>query len=251
MYGKRDGFARHAARYHSRAMTASPPIFTSFDDAWRWFAAGGELETIAERRERFTTGRAQFLAFQVALGDLPIAGEIETVQDELAGIDGLALMPRDALHISIRGVGFQVIARTRPDDVMREDVPRIAERAARALAGVSAIEAQIGPVNVFPDAVILEAHDGGRLRDLRASLDVIAPDDAFGFDHAQYLPHVTIAAFLDASVADVLRARIVALRDRPPRRATLTRVELARCWFVDDDIAATPERDIVRSYRLR
>ncbi len=202
-----------------------PPIFTSFDDAWRWFMDGGEPEPIAERRERFTAGRAQFLSFQVPVSDMPVADEVEAVQDELADIDGLDLMPRDLLHASIRGVGFQVIARTRPDDILREDVGRISSRAARAIHDTTPIEATIGPVNVFPDAVVLEVHDGGRLAELRARLDVLERDDAFGFEPAQYLPHVTIATFRDADAAAPLRERLPQLRQRAPAPTTIKRVE--------------------------
>jgi hypothetical protein len=38
------------------------PLFTSFDETWRWFAAGGELTAMAEWRRRLTAGRAQLLS---------------------------------------------------------------------------------------------------------------------------------------------------------------------------------------------
>jgi len=226
-------------------------LFTSFDDAWRWFMDGGQLEEIAARRARFTGGRAQFLAFQAPLADTPLAGEVEALQDELADVEGLAPMPRDALHVSVRGVGFQVIAKTRPDEVAREEVPRIAERAASVIVATPPVEATLGPVNVFPDALVLEVHDGGRLGDLRARLDALERDDAFGLAPAQYLPHVTIAVFLDAACAGELRRRLPPLRDRVRAPAPVRRLELARWWFTGDDPADQPERETLRSYLLR
>lgn len=228
-----------------------PPLFTSFDDAWAWFLDGGQLEEVAERRARFTHGRAQFLAFQAPLADLPVAGEIEALQDELADIGGLALVPRDALHISLRGVGFQVIAKTRPDEVAREEAPRIAERAAPAIVATPPVEATFGPVNVFPDALLLEVHDGGRLGDLRARLDALERGDAFGLEPAQYLPHVTVAVFVDAACAGELRRRLPPLRERVLAPPPVRRVELARWWFTGDDPADHPERETLRSYLLR
>lgn len=228
-----------------------PPLFTSFDDAWRWFAGGGELEPIAERRERFTHGRAQFLSFQAPLAGLPVAGEIEALQDQLTDVEGLELMPRDALHISVRGVGFQVIAKTRPDDVTREEVPRIAQRAAPAISSTAPVEVTLGPVNVFPDALVLEVHDGGRLGELRARLDALEQGDAFGLAPAQYLPHVTVAWFRDGSCAGALRRLLPPLRDRVLAPAQIRRVELARWWFTGDDPAEAPERETLRSYLLR
>ena len=160
-------------------------------------------------------------------------------------------MPPDLLHISIRGVGFQVIERKRDDDVLRQEVSRIAERAASVMRGVKPIEITAGPVNVFPDAIVLEVHDGGVLNDLRTRLAALVPADAFGYDATQYLPHITIAWFLSADAAPALRERLPALRDREPIACTLRRTELARWWFTGVDYTEDPERDVVRSYPLR
>ncbi|HYM15797.1 MAG TPA: 2'-5' RNA ligase family protein [Dehalococcoidia bacterium] len=227
-----------------------PPRFISFDDAWRWFSDGGDPVPVAEQRERFTAGRAQFIAFQTPLGGLPVADAIEALQDELADIGGIELMPRDALHISVRGVGFQVIAKTRPDDVARAEVPRIGERAAAVFAATPPIDAVLGPLNVLTEAVIVEVHDGGRLGELRARLDAAAPGDALAPDASGYLPHATVAWFRDASGAAELRRRLAALRERVLPPVQLRRVELARWWFTGDDPAATPDRETLRSYLL-
>lgn len=227
------------------------PVFTSFDDAWRWFEAGGALEAIADRRARFTQGRAQFLAFQAALAELPIADAIVEVQDEIADIDGISLFEREALHISLLGIGFQVIEKVRPDDVLREEVARIAAGAASVIRGVRPIEAHIGPVNIFPDAIVLEVRDNGALADLRSRLGALTSGDAFGFAAAEYLPHITIATFSSPDVAPALRERLPHLRERVAGSVTLRRIELARWWFTGVDDAEEPERDVVREYALR
>ncbi len=226
------------------------PIFTSFDDAWSWFDGCGELEPLAAQRERFVAGRGQFLAFQVPIHDMPVASDVTSLQDEVADIDGVDLYSSALLHISIRGAGFQVIAKSRPDEILREDVGRISERAASVITRSTAIEATIGPVNVFPDAVILEVHDGGALGRLRSALAVIG-DDTFRFDDTQYLPHITIATFAAGPDVATLRDRLRALRDRPPIATKITHIELARWWFTGVDVTDEPERDLVRSYRLK
>lgn len=227
-----------------------PPVFTSFADAWRWFSDGGELEPLAERRERFTAGRAQFLSFEVAVSETTIGDAAVALQDELADIDALDLVPRELLHISVRGVGFQVIARARRDDVLREEVPAIASRAAAIISRHAPTAMSAGPINVFPDAVILEVHEGGGLGELRARLSADEREDAFGHAAEQYLPHVTIAAFRDTSAARALRERLPALREVAPVEATIRRIELARWWFTGVDMSEDPERDVVRSYLL-
>jgi 2'-5' RNA ligase len=230
-----------------------PPVFTSFDDAWLWFQDGGVLTPMGRWRDRFTGGRAQLLSFQVPLADLPVADGIEAIQDELVASEAgehLRLFDREMLHVSLRAAGFQVIAKSQPDDVSREDVARMAHDATAALRGRGPVEAALGPLNVFPDALILEVHDSGGLAALR---DALAPvvADAFGLSDAQYLPHVTIAMLASADAPGPLRRVLPSLRERPTIAATLREVELARWWFTgveDDDL---PERDAVRTYRLR
>jgi hypothetical protein len=146
------GGERHTAQTLA-PMTA--PLFTSFDDAWDWFTAGGELEPIAKRRERFTHGRAQFLSFQAPVNDASALALVADVIDRLRDVGGVIPMLDEQLHISIRGAGFQVLRSRGEDELTREDVGRAGEAASRALRGARTIEAAIGPVNVFPDALIL------------------------------------------------------------------------------------------------
>jgi 2'-5' RNA ligase len=227
-----------------------PPLFASFDEAWRWFADGGELTPMTEWRQRLTAGRAQLLSFQVPLAESPVGDAVDELRDDLAAIDGLALFEREMLHISLRGVGFQVIAKKRSDDVTREDVGRIAKRAASLLRGAKPVAIEAGPLNVFQDALVLEVRDGGALGDLRRRLTETV-GDAFGIGDAQYLPHITIAMFDDpAAAAPILRARLPSLRQRSHTAATIKRVELARWWFTGED-SGFPERDPVRTYPLR
>jgi 2'-5' RNA ligase len=226
------------------------PIFGTFDEAWRWFMDGGELVTIEHQREEFVRGRAQFLAFQVPVGETPIAASIEALQSELADIDGLALMPPELLHISIRGVGFQVITKSRTGDVLRQEVGGIGERARAALRAAPRIDAEVGPINVFPDALILELHPIEPLRAILRALESTGHEDAFPHTVERFLPHVTIATFLDPSAAIELRTRLPGMRERQPLRLAIRRIELARWWFTGHDLAAPPELETVRSYRL-
>lgn len=228
-----------------------PPVFSSFDEAWRWFLDGGEPIPLAEQRERFTRGRAQFLSFEAPLAGSPVADEAAALQDELAGMPELAPWPLDLLHISLRGVGWQVIEKLRPDEVLRQEVGSIAERAARSLRGLGPIDIAVGPLNVFPDALVLEVHEASGLAEARRRLEEAAGADAFGHSVATYLPHVTIGTFRERAATPALRQMLTLLRDRPPVRVELRRLELARYWFTGLDPADDPERDAVRSYVLR
>lgn len=227
-----------------------PPIFATFDEAWRWFTGGGDLVAVEEQRGGFLRGRAQFLSFQVPIGEMAVASQIAALQDELADIEGLSLIPGELLHISVRGVGFQVIASPQQGDVLRQDVGGISERAAKALHNMKPIDATIGPVNVFSDALILQVEPIEPLRDVLRALEVTRHPDAFPYQAQNYLPHVTIASFLDTAVANTLRERLPELRSEAPFSATINHIHLARWWFTGHDLAAWPELDTVRSYRL-
>lgn len=154
--------------------------------------------------------------------------------------------PED-LHITLRPVGFQVIAKRRPDDVSREEAAAIAGQAARVLRGVKRIDAALGPVNVFPDALVLEVADAGALAALHDALPGVASGEPVPF-----LPHVTIATFASPGAAAPLRERLPALRDAAAVPMQVRRVELVRRWFVDADEEefADAGLETVRSYRL-
>jgi 2'-5' RNA ligase len=227
------------------------PVFTSFEESWSWFTAGGELVSEADKRAAWTRGRAQFLGFSAPVADAAVIESVREAQDGLADIDGLLFAPEEQLHISIRGVGFQVIEKRRDDDVLRQDVPRIAARATPIVAATRQIAVTVGPVNVFPDAVVLEVRDDGSLADLRSRLGALSGPDAFGFGDEVYLPHVTIATFASASVAGELRERLPPLRGRAAVASGVRRIELVRAWFTGIDDGEETEVDVVHSYLLK
>ena len=230
-----------------------PPRFTSFEDAWRWFEAGGALVPVVEQRDAMLAGRAQFLVFHARITDHRIIDAAETALDALADVPGLVPMDPEHLHVSIRAVGFQVIEKRRDDEVLRQDVGAIGQRAEKVARRARPARVEAGPPNVFPEALILEVHDeAGALASLRRDLAAAAGADAFGLDHAQYLPHVTIAWFAAAEAGDALRERLPSLRaEFAPVETLVRRFELARWWFTGLDDASEPELDVVRQYALR
>ena len=229
-----------------------PPRFTSFEEAWRWFEDGGALVPVAEQRNRLLQGRAQLLVFHAPVSDRRVLDVAQDALDALADVDGLVPMEMEHLHISIRAAGFQVIEKRHDDEVRREDIGAIAERASRIIARAKPSRATVGPVNVFPDALILEVHDDGALASVRSALAEAVGTDAFGLDDGQYLPHITLAWFEHADPGDALRERLASLRAEMDGIETLVRrIDLARWWFTGIDEAAAPELDVVRSYVMR
>lgn len=229
------------------------PLFTTFDEAWSHFEQGGALVPIEAQREHFLRGRAQFLSLQVPVAGMEVAADIADIQDRLVDIDSMSPIPAELLHISVRGVGFQVIAKSLPNDVLRQEVGSISERAAKAMHGRKPLEVTVGPVNVFPDALILEVNPVEPMREiLRRTNQALEGADAFPYSADNYLPHVTIGTFLDApAAASALRDRLPALRHRAPASTTIRGIDFVRWWFTGHDLTAWPELETIRSYRLR
>jgi len=230
-----------------------PPRFTSFDDAWRWFEGGGALVPLAEQRRSFVAGRAQLLAFHARITDPRVLGAAAGALDALDGVSGILPFDIDHLHVSLRAAGFQVIAPRRDDEITRQDAARIADRASMIARRTPPAAVEIGPPNIFPDALVLEVRDPPQaLAALRRELAAAASRDAFGVGDGHYLPHVSIAFFESPDAAAPLRERLPAVRAAfAPVALTLRRIELVRWWFTGDDDAAEPELDVVREYALR
>ena len=128
-------------------------------------------------------GRAQFLVFHAHITDDTVIAAAQDALDALADVPGLIPMEPDDMHISIRAVGFQVIEKRREDEVLRQDVGPVAERAAKIAKRAAPADVTIGPPNVFPDALILEVHDDtAALASLRRELAAATAIDAFGLD---------------------------------------------------------------------
>ena len=150
---------------------ANIEIASSFERAWQSFQQLDSLRLVGDTLEwEWTRGRAQYLTFLVRIEDPAAQEHLARLIDQLAGIPGVEPYPDWYWHITVKGAGFQVIKRTHDDDVLRQNVPRIAAKARDILAREGAFEAQLGLPNAFAEVVFVELKDGGRLTELDARL---------------------------------------------------------------------------------
>ena len=196
----------------------------------------------------FTRGRAQYLAFLVRIEGAAAQQYIAAMQKRLDGIPGVEPYPEDYWHVSVKGGGFQVIKRSLPDDVLREDVPRIAGDARRLLFGQRAFEAKLGAMAGFPEVVFIEVHDGGRIRELNTLLTKGLPNvPRYPIDAGVFLPHVSIARFTSNDGLPQLREAIASHRDDAEGPTVLVRrIEFVKVWLSEQ----TPEFQTLASYNL-
>jgi 2'-5' RNA ligase len=219
---------------------------TSFEDAWRRFQEATTVH-VGLGIEDESQGRALFLAFVVHVVDREVRAAIASFVDGLRDVPCLDLYPGDFWHTTVKMVGFQVVKRTRPDEVLPEEVGPMLHTAEKALAGQEPFQVEIGPVNAFSDAVFLEVHDGGRLKALHQQLiDALTRCPHFPHDGDSYLPHVTLARYASQEGLQGLRDRLAALRSQRLGTLAVQRVEFIKVWLGGE----YPELNVVRSIGL-
>jgi len=215
----------------------------SFEEAWQRFQGTEDIVVGQGVDDEWVQGRAQFLTFMVRVLDHGLRDAIAAFVEKLRDIPCLDLYPDDYWPVTVKMVGFQVIKRTRPDEVLRQDVGPLLYAAERALAGQAPFEAEIGPVNAFRDAVFLEVHDDGRLKALHQRLvDALDCCPRFPHDGDSYLPHLTLARYAGQEGLPALKERLAVLRSHSMGTLPVRRVELVKVWLAD----AYPEFDVIQ-----
>lgn len=226
-------------------MTDHSPEFAA---AWERFQQLNALHTFGDTLEaEWTRGRAIYLAFLIKLEDAAAREYVSRVQQRIEGIAGVELYPDYYWHMTVKGAGFQVIRKTMPDDILRQDVPRIANAARKLFEREPAFEAQIGPANCFPEVVFLEVRDGGGIRELNTRICEALPELPRGpFDGELFLPHVSIARFTSNDGLPQLKEALASLRGESGPAIQVRRIEFVKVWLSE----AMPEFDTLATYAL-
>jgi 2'-5' RNA ligase len=224
-------------------------LASSFEEAWAQFQARDALRLAGDTLEwEWTRGRAQYLAFLARVEDAAAREHLARVAERLAPIRGVDPYPDWYWHVTVKGAGFQVIKRTQPDDVLREDVPRISAGAREPLTQHRAFEVRLGPANAFAEVVFLEVADGGRVAELHQAVGAVPDLPRLPIDDAPFLPHVSIARFTSNDGLAELKETLAASRAEGPGPAfTIGRVEFVKAWLSE----GAPQFETLASYPLR
>jgi len=224
-------------------------LASSFDDAWAQFQRRESLRLADDTLEaEWSRGRAQYLTFLVRMDEPAVRDHLAAVVERIAGIPGIEPYPQPYWHVTVKEVGFQVIKRTRDDEVLRGDVARLAGRARAILTGQPPYRASLGLANGFAGVVFVEVIDGGEAGRLHSLLrDELSELPRAAADAPVFLPHISIARFTSNEGLPELKATLASLREEPPGpEITVQRVELVKAWLSED----APDIETLASYTL-
>lgn len=196
----------------------------SFTARWEEF---GRLERLVNHwwwRPGWSVGRS-FYTWHLTFDDAtatPLHELVGQLQERLADVEGLDLIPHRWLHLTMQGLGFT-------DEVSDDDVEAITRTAAERLAAVPAFELTLGPIQADDEATGLLVRPWDAVNAVR---DGIRSGIAEVWDEVpenpEFHPHVSIAY----SNADVptgpLRERVAPLRDIAPVTVPIKGAQLIR-----------------------
>jgi RNA 2',3'-cyclic 3'-phosphodiesterase len=195
-----------------------------YESVWRRFVRGRRLE-FGGYKDPSWQGGHRFSASLVVPGEVSrFRGRLEPLREALRPFPFVSLHPDYFMHITLILLGFLADEPEENNEVSRERLREIEERARAALSDFPTFNVGLANLNAFPGAAFIEAHDGGRLEELRAALSV-----GCGLKKPSGLPHLTLAYFQapDGTEApDELTSALAHYRHWPVGEFTVDNVEM-------------------------
>ena len=121
----------------------------------------------------WTRGRNQYLTFHVRIRDAGLIEKIVEIQSRLSNISCVAPFPKDYFHISVAGLGFLAKSEEYEDDILVENLQTTINQAKEVLQQFSKFDVLLSKLNIFPNVVLVEVHDRGRIEEIFRGLQTI------------------------------------------------------------------------------
>jgi 2'-5' RNA ligase len=204
----------------------------SFTDAWEKRRNVQLNVTKYWIDSNWTKGRNQFLTFLVKIRDEELIEKIAGIQRKLSTVSCVAPFPKDYFHISVTGVGFLVKTEEYEDDILIDSLQRIINQAKEVLQQFSKFKTFLSKLNIFPDVVFVEVHDGGKIEEIFRRLQAIPAIGKKKFDFPSFLPHISIMHFQENKDFTKLISHLEKLRDVEFGRMAIHSVELVNAHLL-------------------
>ncbi len=203
-----------------------------YESVWERFVRERRLEFGGHMDPDWQDGHRLSASLVVPGEALRFHERIEPLREALRPFPFVSLHPDHFMHITLILLGFMVDEPEVKEEVSRERLQEIEERARVTLSDFPAFTVRFANLNAFPGAAFIEAHDGGMLDELRTALSV-----GCGLKKPAGPPHLTLAYFQapdGTQTPQELISTIARYRDYPIGEITVDNVELTLLYLSAD-----------------
>ena len=219
----------------------------SFADAWERRKNAQLNVTKYWLDDDWTKGRSQYLTFHVRIRDGELIAKIVEIQNRLSTNSCVAPFPKDYFHISVAGLGFLAESEEYEDDILTESLQRIINQAGEVLQQFSKFEVSLSKLNIFPDVVFVEVHDGGRIEEISRRLQAIPEIGSRKFGYPSFLPHISIMHFQKNEDFTRLIGCLEKLRSTEFGKMTVNSIELVNAHLSQE----YPKLNTIHTFELK
>ena len=195
-----------------------------YAEIWERFKRERRLEFGGHTDPEWQEGHAVSASFVAPIEAPQLREGLRPLRDTLRSFPFVSLHPDHFMHLTLLPLGFLVPKPEDENELSRERLEELGERAREALVGFPAFELDLANLNVFPGAAFVEARDGGMLEKLR---DVVCRQ--CGLEKPTGALHLTLAYLQEADGAlapDEFVAAIERYRNWPVGKISVERVEI-------------------------
>lgn len=195
-----------------------------YAEIWERFKRERRLEFGGHTDPEWQEGHAVSASFVAPIEAPHLREGLRPLRDTLRSFPFVSLHPDHFMHLTLLPLGFLVPKPEDENELSRERLEELGERAREALVGFPAFELDLANLNVFPGAAFVEARDGGMLEKLR---DVVCRQ--CGLEKPTGALHLTLAYLQEADGAlapDEFVAAIERYRNWPVGKVSVERVEI-------------------------
>ena len=195
-----------------------------YAEIWERFKRERRLEFGGHTDPEWQEGHTVSASFVAPIEAPHLREGLRPLRDTLRSFPFVSLHPDHFMHLTLLPLGFLVPKPEDENELSRERLEELGERAREALVGFPAFELDLANLNVFPGAAFVEARDGGMLEKLR---DVVCRQ--CGLEKPTGALHLTLAYLQEADGAlapDEFVAAIERYRNWPVGKISVERVEI-------------------------
>ena len=192
-------------------------------------------------------GRNQYMTFLIRIKDEKLIEKICEIQDKLSTIPCVDPFPKDYFHITVKGCGFPVGSEIYDDDILKENLQKIVNKAKEFLQASHKFNLLLPKLNIFSEVVLVEVHDEGKIGELNKGLREIPEIKKMKHDYPIILPHISIAQFKNNREFTRLISSLEELRATEFGQITVNHIELVNAQLS----GKYPTLESIHSFKLK